>query len=114
MACAAASGALASYLGEFSVSLESLNGTSKGSRFKLESERITLGSGPRANLVFEAPGVAREHAVIEFWGAAFALREIDPARPVTLNGSPCRLRELRDGDRFELGELSFVFHCERL
>jgi pSer/pThr/pTyr-binding forkhead associated (FHA) protein len=114
MAYAAASGALASYLEEFSVSLESLNGNGKGSRIKLESERITLGSGPGATLVLEAPGVAREHAVIEFWGAAYVLREIDAERPVTLNGSACRCRELRDGDRFQLGDLSFEFHCERL
>jgi hypothetical protein len=114
MASASASGALGSFLSEFAVSIESLNGQGKGGRFKLESERVTLGSGPGSTLALEGAGVAPEHAVIEFWGAAFVLREIDPARPVSLNGSACRCRELRDGDRFDVGELSFEFHCERL
>ena len=109
MAYAAEQGALASYLEEFEVTLVCLNGTGKGSRFKLERERITLGTAPGATLLLDAPGVAREHAVIEFWGACFVLREIDPTRPVTLNGVPCRCRELRDGDRFDLGEQSFEF-----
>jgi hypothetical protein len=114
MAHACGDGALASYLQEYSVSLVCLNGAGKGSRFKIESDRVTLGSGPRATLPFDAPGVAREHAVIEFWGAAFVLREIDPARPVRLNGGTCCCRELRDGDRIALGDLSLEFHCERL
>jgi hypothetical protein len=114
MAYAAAGGALASYLQEFAVSLVPLCGNAKGSRFKLETERITLGSGPGASLPLDAPGAAHEHAVIEFWGAAFVLREIDPARPITLNGAPCRVRELRDGDRFTIGDATFEFHCEKL
>jgi hypothetical protein len=114
MSHASANGALACYLQEYSVSLVCLNGTGKGSRFKIESERVTLGSGPKASLALDAPGIAREHAVIEFWGAAFVLREIDPARPVALNGVSCSCRELRDGDRIALGDLSLEFHCERL
>jgi pSer/pThr/pTyr-binding forkhead associated (FHA) protein len=106
--------ALASYLQEYSVHLLCIGGSAKGNRFKLESERITLGSGPAASLVLDAPGVEREHAAIEFWGAAFVLREIEPSRPLTLNGEPCRCRELRDGDRFNLGDLTFEFHCEKL
>lgn len=114
MSHAAEQRALASYLREHSVSLLCLNGTAKGSRFKLESDRITLGSGPYATVLLDAAGVAREHAVIEFWGAAFVLREIDPARPVTLNGGACCCRELRDGDRIALGDLRLEFHLERL
>jgi hypothetical protein len=106
--------ALACYLQEYSVSVVCLNGAAKGNRFKIESERITLGSGPAASLALDAPGVAREHAAIEFWGAAFVLREIDADRPVTLNGHCCHCRELRDGDRFAVGELSFEFHCDKV
>lgn len=109
-----AQSALATYLQEYSVHLVCIGGPAKGNRFKLENECITLGSGPAATLQLEAPGVEREHASIEFWGAAFVLREIDPRRPLTLNGETCRCRELRDGDRFNLGDLSFEFHCERL
>jgi hypothetical protein len=106
--------ALAVYLQEYSVHLECIGGSAKGNCFKLDSECITLGSGPGCSLLLEGPGVEREHATIEFWGAAFVLREIDPTHPPTLNGRICRCRELRDGDRFDLGELSFEFHCERL
>ena len=91
-------GALASYLQEYSVHLECIGGAARGHRFKLETGCITLGSGPASSLLLEAPGIEREHATIEFWGAAFVLREIDPTRPPTLNGHICRCRELRDGD----------------
>jgi hypothetical protein len=113
MAWAAERGALASYLEEHAVTLVCLNGDAKGTRYKIDRERVALGSGPGATLVFSARGIEREHAVIEFWGACFVLREVDPARPPSLNGVPCRCRELRDGDRFDLGELTFEFHCEK-
>jgi hypothetical protein len=112
MAWAAERGALASYLEEHAVTLVCLNGDAKGTRYKIDRERVALGSGRGATLVFSARGIEREHAVIEFWGACFVLREVDPAHPPSLNGAPCRCRELRDGDRFDLGELTFEFHCE--
>jgi len=106
--------ALASYLLEYAVHLQCIGGSNKGSTFKLEADCITLGSGPAASLLLDAPGVEREHAVIEFWGSAFVLRELDPTRPITLNGEICHCRELRDGDRFTLGDLTFEFHSEKL
>ena len=106
--------ALASYLEEHAVSLVCLNGDAKDSRFKIERERVMLGSGPAAGVVVQGRGIARAHAVVEFWGSSFVLREIDPAAPIVLNGAPCRCRELRDGDRFAIAEFGFEFHCERV
>src|SRR5262245_46152231 len=107
-------GALAAYLEEHAVTLVCLNGEEKGNPFKIERDRIILGSSRIAEFPLEGRGVAPEHAAIEVWAGSFVLREIHPARPIALNGTLCRCRELRDGDRFTLGDLRFEFHCERL
>ncbi len=104
-------GALASYLDRHSVSVEFLRGAVTRGEFPISQQRITLGRGPGVDLALEAGGLAREHAVIEFWGEAFVLRDVDTTHPVRVNGGEVRCAELKDGDRIELGELAIVFHC---
>jgi hypothetical protein len=75
--------------------------------FELLDDRLTIGGGA-------------QHSLRLVGGAEFALTrgargfrlESTGARAITVNGQECRQRELRDGDRIELGSITIVYRDE--
>ncbi|TVP45212.1 MAG: FHA domain-containing protein [Gemmatimonadales bacterium] len=73
------------------------------------------GDGPEYRHVrLESPTVSRQQARISFNGGNWSLRNESSTNPTSVNGSPLAsdIEEvpLSDGDRIEMGEISFTFH----
>jgi type VI secretion system FHA domain protein len=71
--------------------------------------RITIGRGEECTLVLEDPKkhVSRVHVELEEKGEGYHLTVVSKVNPVFINGkriAPGTQLELKDGDRFELGE----------
>ena len=105
-------GALSAYLDRYRAAILFVNGQAEGMEYALSGQTLTFGRGPSADLELEENGVAHDHAVIEFWGDAFVVRDLDPRHPVLVNGSEVCTCELKDGDRLELGEQVLEFVLE--
>jgi hypothetical protein len=77
----------------------------------LDSERTTVGTLESNDLVVEADGVSRVHAVLERVGDAWCVRDLGSRNGTFVNGG--RIigdRVLHSGDEIVLGRLRLVFH----
>ncbi len=101
---------LAEYLGRYAPSIMILSGREKGTELALDQRRLTLGRGPGVDLAVDDAAMAREHAAIEFGENGFAISCLN-GHGLLLNGGEVNGAELKDGDRFGLGEHTFLFVC---
>ncbi len=74
-----------------------------------ESARITLGSAPRNDLVFDDPAISRVHAEIEVDANGYLLTDLDSKNGVFVNGIRIRQAYLEDGAKFRLGNTTLRF-----
>lgn len=90
-----------------------LSGGDAGSEHDLQQPNITLGRGPDTDLTFDDESMSREHAALEFTGSGFRIRDLGSMNGVLLNGGETRVGDLKNGDRFQLGEHVFQYLLER-
>jgi hypothetical protein len=77
----------------------------------LDAERITVGALESNDLVVDADGVSRVHAVFERIGDAWCVRDLGSRNGTFVNGSrTIGDRALHSGDEVVLGRLRLVFH----
>jgi pSer/pThr/pTyr-binding forkhead associated (FHA) protein len=100
---ASATYALAEYLDRFHAALVILSGEARGLEYRLDQPRTALGRGPGVDLALDDASLRRRHAVVEFSGGVFVLRDFDAESGL----------ELKDGDRFRLGTQEFAFVVEK-
>jgi pSer/pThr/pTyr-binding forkhead associated (FHA) protein len=105
-------GALGCFLHRYRVAVVVQSGPARGTEYTVGQERLTFGRGPGVDLALDHKDIAREHAVIEFWGDAFVLRDLDTQFGVALNGGRVCTAQLKNGDRFRIGDLEFQFVLE--
>ena len=77
----------------------------------LDSERMTVGTLESNDVVVDAEGVSRVHAVFELLGAAWCVRDLGSRNGTFVNGG--RIvgeRALHSGDEIVLGRLRLLFH----
>jgi FHA domain len=77
----------------------------------LESERVTVGTLESNDMVVEADGVSRVHAVFERFGDSWCVRDLGSRNGTFVNGG--RIigeRALHSGDEIVLGRLRLLFH----
>ncbi len=106
-------GSLAEYLNLWRAVVVSLSGDQAGSEYELDRPCVTMGRGPGTDLMFDDEAMSREHAVLEFDGSGFRIRDLGSMNGLLLNGSETRVGELKNGDRFELGEHAFQILLDR-
>jgi FHA domain len=78
----------------------------------LDSERVTVGTLESNELVVDADGVSRVHAVFERFGEAWLVRDLGSRNGTFVNGG--RIigeRALHSGDEIVLGRLRLLFHA---
>ena len=97
------SSSLVDFLGRFRAALVILSGEARGMEYGLDQPRTALGRGPGVDLALDDPTLRCQHALVEYRGSGFELRDFD-----------CETRgiELKDGDCFQLGALEFAFVLE--
>jgi predicted component of type VI protein secretion system len=90
-----------------------LSGAAAGTEHDLQQPHITLGRGPDTDLTFDDDAMSREHAALEFTGAGFRIRDLGSMNGIRINGGEARVGDLKNGDRFQLGEHVFQYLLER-
>ncbi len=97
------SSSLVDFLGRFRAALVILSGAARGMEYRLDQPRTALGRGPGVDLALDDATLRCQHALVEFHGSGFELRDFDGPVPGV---------ELKDGDCFRLGALEFAFVLE--
>ena len=89
-----------------------LTGPRSGARLPLGPGELLIGRDADAGVGLPDPAVSRQHARIVSEGAGWAVVDLDSLNGTFVNGVPVRRRELRTGDRVEIGATVFVFQGE--
>lgn len=97
------------FLARYRACLVVLSGRATGMEFVLDQGEIRLGRGPGVDLAIDDPSMEREHALLEFQNGCFCLRGVSSDASIRLNGGEVQDRELKNDDRFSLGEVSFEY-----
>jgi pSer/pThr/pTyr-binding forkhead associated (FHA) protein len=97
------------FLATHAASIVFASGPLAGSEVELEKARVTLGRGAGADVVLEHASISNEHAALELFDGGFRLRDLGSTNGVTVNGAKVSVADLKHGDRFELGSLSFRY-----
>ena len=86
----------------YAVTLIVISGNVPGDEHGVLRPRWVIGSGPRADAIFDDAEMATEHAAVEFHHGSFRVQALADAG-VELNGRAVEQHELRHGDRVKLG-----------
>lgn len=74
-------------------------------RVRTSDSRISIGRGPRNDLVLDRNGVSREHAVVELAGGRVVIRDLDSTNGTYVDGRPVEPEvDLEDGSEIEIGD----------
>ncbi len=66
--------------------------------------------GSTCDLVIHGPSVAPVHALFEFFGVPFWVRDLGTKSGTYVNDEPVKRCALKYGDRIRIGEYRFIFH----
>lgn len=111
---AAAGGAegLAGFLERYDATLVVVRGKRAGKEHALDRDKLVLGRGPDADLSFEDDEMSSQHAAVEFSGDGFRITDLGSTNGLFVNGKPVHLKDLKSGDRIELGRHLLQYRLE--
>ncbi len=90
-----------------------LNPTSSSRReIRLQRSLVSIGRDPSNDLVLPDAMVSRRHAVIEYRGNQYFLRDCNSSNGSVVNGDRVSERSLRDGDLVAIGTARLLFREE--
>jgi len=104
---------LGPFLERFRAQIVAVAGAVEGTEIPIEQGRTTLGRGPGADVAFDDESLSRQHAVLEFAGDGFRIRDLDSVGGVLVNGRRVAAAPLQHGDRFTLGAQTFELSIEK-
>lgn len=90
-----------------------VSGPAAGSEYEIEKASISIGRTAPADWTFADDTLSKEHAVLEFVDGAIRLRDLGSMNGTRVNDSEIRSAELKNGDRFQLGEQKFQLVLEQ-
>ncbi len=99
----------ARFLRQNEVALVVEAGGVEGAEYVLDAERVAIGRGPGVDLAFGDDAMSRSHAVLEFAGGGFRVRDLGSTNGVAVNGQRVEVAELEHGDSLQVGEHRFRF-----
>ena len=90
--------------------LQLLNGPQEGARYRLESDKMTIGRHPTCDIIADASAVSRYHAQITRQDGAFLVEDLNSRNGTFVNEQAVRgKRRLVDGDEVRICDLVFRF-----
>ena len=104
---------LATFLERNRVVLVVLTGDLAGSEYAIDQRSMLIGRGPGVDLGLDNDTMSRQHAVLEFVGGSYRVRDAGSRNGVRVNGASVQVSDLKHGDRLELGEQAFQYVVER-
>ena len=90
-----------------------LSGEAAGTEFELNQPNVSIGRGSEAHWTFDDDAMSKEHAALEFANGGIRLRDLGSMNGTRLNDSELKAADLKNGDRFQLGEHVFQFVLEK-
>jgi pSer/pThr/pTyr-binding forkhead associated (FHA) protein len=90
-----------------------LSGEAAGTEFELNQPNVSIGRGGKAHWAFDDDAMSKEHAALEFANGGIRLRDLGSMNGTRLNNSEVKAADLKNGDRFELGQHVFQFVIEK-
>lgn len=88
-------------------------GPNKGSRFLLDSDLITVGRHPNADIFLDDVTVSRRHAEIKRSGTKFTVTDLASLNGTYFEGSRVESQDLADGTELQVGKYHFTFYASR-
>ncbi len=101
------------FMAKWQATVVVLSGDEAGSEHNLEKANVSMGRGPDTDLAFDDTSMSREHATLEFVGGGIRLRDLGSLNGITVNGSEVKTADLKNGDRFKLGDHEFQFVLQK-
>jgi two-component system, cell cycle response regulator len=85
-----------------------LSGENLGRMFRLEQPETVLGRSAGANIRLQDDGVSRKHVKITQAGGEVWVEDLESANGTFINGQRIERRELRDGDKIQMGSTTIL------
>ncbi len=90
-----------------------LSGEAAGTELELNQPNVSIGRGGEAHWAFDDDAMSKEHAALEFANGGIRLRDLGSMNGTRLNDSDVKAADLKNGDRFQLGQHVFQFVLEK-
>lgn len=87
-------------------------GESKGARFLITHEGVTVGRSASSGIFLDDVTVSRAHAVVERKGRAFVLRDSGSLNGTYVNNESVSEISLKTGDQIQIGKFHLLFVCD--
>jgi pSer/pThr/pTyr-binding forkhead associated (FHA) protein len=88
-------------------------GPNKGSRFLLDSDVITVGRHPNADIFLDDVTVSRRHAEIKRANGKFTVTDLASLNGTYYEGSRVDVQTLVDGSELQVGKYHFTFYASK-
>lgn len=88
-------------------------GPNKGSRFLLDSDLVTVGRHPNADVFLDDVTVSRRHAEIKRSGGTFAVTDLASLNGTYYQGNRVETQELENESELQIGKYHFTFYSSK-
>jgi pSer/pThr/pTyr-binding forkhead associated (FHA) protein len=105
-------GGLAGFLERYEATLVVVRGSLAGEEYALDRDKLVLGRGPGVDFAFDDTEMSSQHVSVEFGGEGFRVSDLGSTNGTFVNGKPIHVKDLKSGDRIELGRHLFQFRLE--
>ena len=89
-----------------------LSGQAAGTEYEIRKPNLSIGRAEPSDWVFQDDTLSKEHAALEFVDGSVRLRDLGSMNGILVNGAESKSAQLKNGDRFQLGEHQFQFVLE--
>lgn len=93
--------------------VEVRRGRTRAPKRAVRSERFLIGAGSNCQLQLGGDDIPILHSILLVNEDGAHIDAVVPWPQLIVNGSPCRMADLRDGDQFTIGKFEFAVHEQR-
>ena len=84
-------------------------GPSKGARFLISADGVSIGRAPSADIFLDDVTVSRSHARIDRTGTGFHFIDAGSLNGSYINNQPASSEDLHTGDEIQIGKFHLIF-----
>lgn len=88
-------------------------GPNKGARFLLDSDLISIGRHPNADIFLDDVTVSRRHAEISRSGSVFTIKDLTSLNGTYFEGKRVETAELFNGAEVQVGKYHFTYYSSK-
>jgi pSer/pThr/pTyr-binding forkhead associated (FHA) protein len=97
---------------EFAASLVVTESQLAGTRLRLRRARTVFGRGPESEVSLNHSSLSRQHAVVEYAGGGYRVRDLGSTNGTQVNGRRVDACDLEPGDEVTIGAITMRFVLE--